>query len=98
MDIIFYILNSAAVIIAVVAWYKITALRKRVPGGIVKSTCNLLGEFIGLFIMGFLVFPLFPVLPEGARQFLVGVVFVCAAAFTLVVINFFDALAEDAGF
>jgi len=98
MDSLFYLLNFAAVSTILFAWYKITRLKKRIPGGIVKATCNVLSQFIGLFTIGFLALPLFPQLPEASKELLVNVVFISAAAFSIIVINFFSRLAADNGF
>lgn len=98
MDSIFYLLNFAAVIVILFAWYKIMMLKKRVPGGIVKATCNVLSQFIGLFAIGFLAMHFFPQLPEVYKEILVSVVLIYAAAFSIIVINFFSNLAAEHGF
>ena len=98
MNSLSFALHVGAVIAIVFAWYKVTALRRRIPGGIVKATCNLLGEFIGLFALVCLALSFTPVLPEGSREMLVGIVLVFAAAFSITVINFFSSLAAESGF
>jgi hypothetical protein len=98
MDSLSLVLHAGAVVAIVFAWYKVTALRRRIPGGLVKATCNLLGEFIGLFALVCLALSFSSVLPEGSREMLVGIVLVFAAAFSITVINFFSSLADESGF
>ena len=98
MNSLSYVLHIGAIVTMILAWYKITALRRRIPGGIVRSTCNLLGEFIGLFALVCLALSFSSLLPEGSREMLVGIVLVFAAAFSMTVINFFSDLAQESGF
>jgi hypothetical protein len=98
MNALFYLLNSVAVIMILFAWYKINALRRRIPGGLVKAVCNVLSEFIGLFALGFLAFSLFPLLPEVSREIMLSLVFISAAGFSIIIINFFSTIAVESGF
>ena len=98
MDALFYLTNSVAVLTILFAWYKIYSLRRRVPGGLVKLVCNILSEFIGLFTLGFMALSLFPLLPEVSREIMVSLVFMGAAAFSIVIINYFSTIASESGF
>ncbi len=98
MHALFYSLNAAALCAILIAWYKITAFRRRIPGGLVKTACNILGEFVGLFAFGFLALMSFPYLPREYREVLISLVFISGAVFSIAIINFFSRLADDSGF
>jgi hypothetical protein len=57
-----------------------------------------MSQFIALFAIGFLALPLFPQLPDVSKELFVNVVFISAAAFSIIVINFFSNLAAEHGF
>ena len=97
MDALFYILSGSAIIMMLFAWYKISVLRKKIPGGVMKSTTNVLAEFIGLFTIGYIALPFFPMLPQISRDILISVVFLFAAIFTIIVINLFYMIVVDLG-
>ena len=98
MESLYYVLTGLSVLIMVYAWVKITRLRKKLPGGIMKSTGNVLGELVGLFTVGYIALPLFPMLPQISRDILVAVMFLFAAIFAVIVINLFSMIASDLGF
>jgi len=77
---------------------KITKLRRKIPGGVMKSTSNVLGEFVGLFTIGYIALPLYPMLPQISKDILVAVMFLFASIFAVIVINLFCMLAADLGF
>ncbi len=98
MHALFYSLNTVALCAILFAWYRITAFRRRIPGGLVKTACNILSEFIGLFAFGFLALMSFPLLPREYRDILISLVFVSGAVFSIALVNFFSGLADDSGF
>ncbi len=98
MHILFCSLNIAALCAILFAWYKVAAFRRRIPGGLVKTACNILSEFIGLFAFGFLALMSFPLLPREYRETLISLVFVSGAVFSIALVNFFGSLADDSGF
>ncbi len=98
MDTLFYLLNAVGVVIVLFAWFKISRLKRRIPGGIVKATCNLLSQFIGVFAIGLLALPMLHELPEISMEVLVNIELICAAVFSIIVINFFNDLASESGF
>ena len=95
MEIFFLVLSVASAGIMVYAWSRVNGLRKRVPGGIVKSTSNILSELIGLFTAGYLAIPFFPMLPQASRDILIGIMLLFAAIFAVIVINLFDMVAAS---
>ncbi len=98
MDIVLLLMSLTALAMMCYAWYRVTKLRRKLPGGIMKSTSNILGELIGLFTIGFLALPFFPMLPQSSKDILVGVIFLFAALFAVIVINLFYMIAADLGF
>jgi hypothetical protein len=98
MHALFYLSNAAALITILFAWYKITALRKRIPGGLVKAVCDAVGQFVGLFAFGYIALTFSPFLSQEYKGLLISLVFICVAVFAVTVINFFSALASDSGF
>jgi hypothetical protein len=98
MHALFYLFNAAALITILFAWYKITALRKRIPGGLVKAVCDAVGQFVGLFAFGYIALTFFPLLSQECEGLLISLVFICVAVFAVTITNFFSALASDSGF
>jgi uncharacterized membrane protein required for colicin V production len=52
---------------------------------------------IGLFTAGYLTTLLFPVLPDSSQKVIVGIVFLVAAVFVVMVINLFLKIIKDIG-
>jgi hypothetical protein len=98
MDYIYPVLCGMAILVMVFAWIRITRLRKKIPGGIVKSSANLLAELIGLLTVGYLTLPFFPMLPQISKDIVVGVIILFTAIFVVIVINLFHMIASEAGF
>ncbi len=98
MDTFFYLLNAVGIVIILLAWFKIIRLKRRIPGGVVKATCNVMSQFIGIFAIGLLALPLFRELPEFSREALINIELISAGVFTVIVVNFFNDLASDSGF
>lgn len=93
-----YLVTAATVVAILFAWYRILTVRRRIPGGIMRTICNALAEFVGVFAFGFLAMILFPVLPDESRVILVSLVFICVAAFLVTIANFFGTIASESGF
>jgi hypothetical protein len=98
MHALFYLANAAALITILFAWYKITALRKRIPGGLVKAVCDALGQFIGLFAFGYIALTFFPLPSQEYKGLLISLGFICVAVFAVTITNFFSTLASNSGF
>ena len=97
METIFLALCIGAIIIMLYALYKVMTLRKKIPGGVVKSTWNVLAALIVLFALGYLCTPFFPMLPQELKDLLVGVIFFFGAIFVVVVINLFYKVVSELG-
>jgi len=97
MENLFLILSVSSILVMVYALYRVTALRKKVPGGVVKSTWNFLTLLIVLFTAGYLSTPFFPLLPQTVKDVLVGVIFLAGAVFVVIVVNLFYRVVEDLG-
>lgn len=97
MDILFLLLSIAAIAVMFYALYSAFILRHRVPGGKVKSTWNFLTGLIVMFSVGYLSTPFFRLLPQEAKDALVGVIFLAGAIFVLIVIKLFYKIVEDLG-
>ena len=98
MDTAFLILSIAAILVMLYALYKVMSLRKKIPGGVVKSTWNLLAVLILLFALGYLSTPFFPLLPQSVKDLVVGVIFFFVAIFVVIVINLFYKVVSELGF
>ena len=79
------------------ALYRVLVLRGRIPGGKVKKTWNILSGMIALFSAGYLATPFFPLLPQVAKDLLVGVIFFFGAVFVVIVTNLFYRVVSDLG-
>jgi len=97
MDILFLFLSISAIAVMFYALYSAFILRHRVPGGKVKSTWNFLTGLIVMFSVGYLSTPFFRLLPQEAKDALVGVIFLAGAIFVLIVIKLFYKIVEDIG-
>jgi predicted membrane channel-forming protein YqfA (hemolysin III family) len=97
VDILFMLLSITAIAVMFYALYSAFILRHRVPGGKVKSTWNFLTGLIVMFSVGYLSTPFFRLLPQEAKDALVGVIFLAGAIFVLIVIKLFYKIVEDLG-
>lgn len=93
----FLTLTIAAIAVMLYALYRVQQLRRRVPGGVVRSTWNFLSGLVVLFAFGYLATPFFPLLSPAVQQILVGVIFLAGAVFVVVVVNLFGRIVEDLG-
>lgn len=97
MNTLFLVLSAVAVVVIIVAWFMVTRLRRRIPGGVIGRTCNVLGQFIGLYAVGFIAVPFTPVVPECSRNIILGILFISAGVFAIVVIRIFGRIATELG-
>jgi hypothetical protein len=97
MQITFLTLTIAAIAVMLYALFRVVQLRRQVPGGVVRYTWNYLTCLVVLFTLGYLATPFFPLLPEAARQLLVGVIFLGGAVFVVVVVNLFQRIVSELG-
>lgn len=94
---IFLVLSIAAICVMLYALFRVISLNKKIPGGTVGATWKFLSTLIGLFTVGYLSTPFFPLLPEDIKQLIVGVVFLAGAIFVVIVINLFYKVIQDIG-
>jgi len=97
MENVFLALCLAAIVVMLYALYRVLSLKKKIPGGVVGSTWNFLSMLIVLFTIGYLTTPFFPMLPQAAKDLLVGVIFLAGAVFVVIVINLFYKVVSDLG-
>ena len=97
IDPILLVLNISAIAVMLYALYKVNVLRKRVPGGVVKSSLNLLCELIALFTMGYIVTPFLPDLPQISGNLLMAIMFFVVAIFVVIVIDLFYMVVSELG-
>ena len=97
MEILFIILSVAAILVMVYALYSALTLKRKIPGGKVKSTWNVLTALIIMFTVGYLATPFFRLLPQEVKDILVGVIFLAGAIFVVIVIKLYFKIIEDLG-
>lgn len=97
MEIVFLVLSLSAIIVMLYALYRVNVLRKKVPGGVVRSTWNFLTALIVMFTVGYFTTPFFPLLPEVAQRLVVGAIFLAGAVFVVIVINLFYRIVSELG-
>lgn len=97
MENLFLVLSISAILVMFYALYRVNVLRKKVPGGVVRSTWNFLTLLIVMFTVGYLSTPFFPMLPQTVKDMLVGVIFLAGAVFVVIVVNLFYRVVEDLG-
>jgi len=97
VDPVFLVLSGSSIIVMFYALFRVIKLRKRIPGGVVKSTFNLLTKLIGLFTIGYLITPFFYTLPQFSTNLVVGILFFAVAIFIVVVIDLFYIIVSDIG-
>ena len=94
---IFYILSVASIGVMAYALYRVLVLRRRIPGGVVKSTWNVMTGLVVLFMVGYLATPFFSLLPALVKELLVGVIFFFGAIFVVIVVNLFFRVVKEIG-
>jgi len=87
----------SAISVLFVAFFRALTLKKKIPGGLVKQSWNLLYYLIGLLGVGYLTMPLFPRLPDTSRDLIVGIVSLAGAIFIMKVINLFYRIIKEVG-
>ncbi len=97
MDTLFLLLSILSILVMFYALFSTFRLRKKVPGGKVKSTLNVLTELIVLFSASYLTTPFFNLLSPEIKDLLVGVIFLAGAVFVVIVIKLFYNIVEDLG-
>jgi len=97
MTYLFWFLSITAVCTMGYALFRVITLKRRLKGGVMGKTWNVLYYMIGLFTAGYLSTLLFPVLPDTSQQMIVGIVFLLAAVFVVMVINLFLRIVKEVG-
>lgn len=97
MEALFLVLSVTAIAVMFYALFSALALRKKIPGGKVKSTFTVLVSLIVMFTVGYLATPFFQLLPQSIKDILVGVIFLAGAIFVVIVIKLFFKIVEDLG-
>ena len=91
------VLNICAIAVMCYALYRVNLLRKRVPGGVVKSSLNILCEMIALFVMGYIITPFLPMFPQISESLLMAIMFFVVAIFVVIVIDLFYMVVSELG-
>jgi hypothetical protein len=91
------VLNVSALVVMLYALYRVNVLRKKVPGGVVRSSLNLMCELVALFTMGYIATLFFPILPQVSQNLLVGIMFFVLAIFVVIVIDLFYMIVSELG-
>lgn len=94
---LFLLLSISAICIMFYALFRVVSLNKHIPGGTVGATWRFLSYLIGLFTIGYLTTPFFPMLPDEIQQLIVGVIFLAGAIFVVIVINLFFKVIKEIG-
>ncbi len=97
MKLLIVIIWLLSIIVIFYAFFKATALRKNIPGGIAGRAWKLLYYLIGVLAIGYLTMPLFSGLPEESKEFIFVVVSLATAVFIVKVINLFYKVLKDVG-
>lgn len=97
MESLIVLLFSASICTLIYAFLRAVSLNKRIPGGIVKKTWQLLYYLIGLLVAGYLATLLFPSLPDSSRKVIIGIILLVVAVFIVKVINLLYKIIVDLG-
>lgn len=97
MQLLIVFIWVSAIFIIFVAFFRALALKRKIPGGLVKQSWKLLYYLIGLLGVGYLTMPLFPRLPGTSRDLIVGIISLAGAIFIVKVINLFYRIIKEVG-
>ena len=97
MQLLIIFIWLSAIFIIFVAFFRALALKRKIPGGLVKQSWKLLYYLIGLLGVGYLTMPLFPRLPGTSRDLIVGIISLAGAIFIVKVINLFYRIIKEVG-
>lgn len=92
-----FFLFGGSICILIYAFLRAVNLNRRLPGGIVKKTWQLLYYLIGLLVAAYLATLLFPALPDVSRQVIMGIILLAGAVFIVKVINLLYKIIVDLG-
>ncbi len=96
MEKVFLAVSIATICIMVYALFSVIRLNKRIPGGTVGSTWKVLSILLGIFTGGYIATAFFPLIPS-VYKLIVGVIFLTAAFFIVIVINLFQNIIKEVG-
>ncbi len=91
------IIDIAAIVAILVALFRALKLRHAIPGGIVKSTWNILTALIALFVLGYLLIPFYSILDTATKDIVASLIFFFGALFVIIVIHLFQRIMKDLG-
>jgi hypothetical protein len=94
---LFLLLFGASIFTLLYALAKAISLNRRISGGIVKKSWQLLYYLIGLLVAAYLATILFPGLPEASRQLILGIILLAAAVFVVKVVDLLFKIITDVG-
>jgi hypothetical protein len=97
MDVLILFLFGTSICVLVYAFLRALNLHRRLPGGVVKKTWQLLYYLIGLLVAAYLATLLFPSLPDTSRQLILGIILLAGAVFIVKVINLLYRIIVDLG-
>ena len=97
MESIFLILSGASILMMSYSWYKFTKFRKTLSGGSMKHKSNIFAQIIGVEIICFISIPFLEMVPWVSKEIIMGIMFLFAALFVLLVVNLFTKIVSDLG-
>jgi hypothetical protein len=97
MQLLIIVVWVSAIFVLFFAFFRALALKRNIPGGLVKQSWKLLYYLIGLLGVGYLTMPLFPGLPDTSRDLIVGIISLAGAIFIVRVINLFYRIIKEVG-
>jgi len=97
MQLLILLIWLSAISVIFYAFFRSLTLTKKIPGGFIRQSWQLLYYLIGLLGVGYLTMPLFSRLPEASKDFIVAVVSLAGAIFILRVINLFYKIIKEVG-
>jgi hypothetical protein len=97
MQLLILLIWLSAISVIFYAFFRSLTLTKKIPGGLIRQSWQLLYYLIGLLGVGYLTMPLFSRLPEASKDFIVAVVSLAGAIFILRVINLFYKIIKEVG-
>lgn len=93
-DLSFYI-SIAAILVMFYCLGQVIRLGRNVPGGVLGRTWRLLTALVVLFTLGYLVTPLFPLLPPAVINLLVSLIFLFGAIYVLLTVRLIYRIIEE---
>lgn len=90
-----FFINVAAILVMFYCLAQVLRLRRNIPGGVVGRTWRFLTLLVAMFSAGYLITPMFPLLPPAVINLIVSLIFLFGAIYVLLTVRLIYRIIEE---